>query len=351
MTLNERIDSFVQLGELFRDFARNKQDPQLVKIREAAKQAQIENPWFVQESISHALRSLSECLTREKLNHWLKPYLRKTGEFDQPSTVAVVMAGNIPLVGFHDFLSVLISGHRLIAKLSSQDAVLLPAIIDFLLANRPEWKECITVTRQPLTYFDAIIATGSNNSARYFEYYFGKYPNIIRKNRNSVAIITGEETNEDLSALSDDMLLYFGMGCRSVSKIYIPAGWDLKQLLPGTGKFEYYRYHNKYMNNYDYYKSIYIINKIPFIDTGDMIMTENNALSSPVAVIFYEQYQDLTLLPDQLDEIDSQLQCIVCHKKMKEHWVLPGTAQHPELWDYADRIDTLNFLLDIGKSG
>ena len=349
MTLNERIDSFAQLGELFRNFPGETDDPRIEKIRAAAKQAQIENPWFIQENICHALLSFSESLTLEKLNSWLKPYERKIADNDQPHTVGVVMAGNIPLVGFHDFLSVLITGHRLIAKLSSQDAVLLPAIIEVLTANHPGWNDYISITKQPLSSFDAIIATGSNNSSRYFEYYFGKYPNIIRKNRNSVAIITGEESNEDLLALADDMLLYFGLGCRSVSKLYIPVGYDLKKLINHFGKFENYRYHNKYRNNYDYYKSIYIINKIPFIDTGDIILTENNSLSSPVSVIFYEYYEDITPLSKQIDDMDSHLQSIVCHKRVKGHWILPGTAQHPELWDYADHIDTIDFLLDLGK--
>ncbi len=349
MTLNERIDSFVGLGELFRNFPGETDDPQLEIIRAAAKQAQIENPWFLQENICHALLSLAERLTHEKLEKWLKPYMRKIADNDQPQTIAIVMAGNIPLVGFHDFLSVLITGHRLIAKLSSQDAVLLPAIIEVLIANHPEWKDYTSITRQPLSSFDAIIATGNNNSSRYFEYYFGKYPNIIRKNRNSIAIITGEETNEDLYALADDVLLYFGLGCRSVSKLYIPVGYDLKQFINNLGKFEYYRYHHKYRNNYDYFKSIYIINKIPFIDTGDIILTENNSVSSPVSVIFYEYYEDLRTLSKQIGDMDSQLQNIVCHKRIKSHWILPGTAQHPELWDYADRIDTIDFLLNLGK--
>jgi hypothetical protein len=349
MTLEERIDSFVKLGKLFIKFPDGTGDPQLEKLREAATQAQLENPWFTQDNICQELVSLSECLTMENLNKWLKPYSGKIAQMDHPVKVAVVMAGNIPLVGFHDFLSVLITGHRLIAKLSSKDAVLLPAVIEVLTSIHPEWKNYINTTRQPLRSFDAIIATGSDNASRYFEYYFGKYPNIIRKNRNSIAVITGEETSEDLMGLADDIMLYFGLGCRSVSKIYIPYGWDLKPLISGFGKFENYRFHNKYMNNYDYFKSIYIVNQTPFIDTGYIILTENNSISSPVSVLFYEYYNDITSLSSQIDEMDSHLQCIVCRKQLRPHWNLPGTAQHPALWDYADRIDTIRFLLDIGK--
>jgi hypothetical protein len=162
-----------------------------------------------------------------------------------------------------------------------------------------------------------------------------------------VAIITGKETMDELLSLADDMLLYFGMGCRSVSKLYIPVGYDLKKLINNVEKFEYYRYHNKYRNNYDYFKSIYIINKVSFIDTGDLILTENSSLSSPVSVVFYQYYEDLTALSEQITEMEGQLQSIVCHKRIKDHWILPGRTQYPELWDYADHLDTIDFLLDL----
>jgi hypothetical protein len=349
MTLNERIESFVKLGDVFRNFPGVTSDPYVERIRDAAKQAQLENPWFIQESISQAILSLSGCLRPDKIIQWLEPYMQEITETGQPATVAVVMAGNIPLVGFHDFLCVLITGNRLKAKLSGQDAVLLPAIADVLIAIDPRWKEYIDFTKRQLDSFDAIIATGSNNSSLYFEYYFGKYPNIIRKNRNSIAILTGEEKDEDLNSLADDILLYFGLGCRSVSKLYIPYGWDLAKIIPCLGKFEYYRYQNKYRNNYDYFKSIYMVNKVPFLDTGDILLTESTSLSSPVSVLFYEYYHDITALSKQVYDMEDQLQCVVCLKRINDGWVMPGMAQHPELLDYADNIDTIRFLLDLNK--
>jgi hypothetical protein len=347
MTHDNRIDAFVKLGELFRNFPDRGAGADMEKLRAAAEQAQIWNPWFIQDSIRHAVQSLGAVMTREKLNEWINPYRQKINNTDHPKTVAIVMAGNIPLVGFHDFLSVLITGNKVIAKLSSQDAKLLPAMAEILAGYHSGWNDKITLTSELLPSFDAIIATGSNNSSRYFEFYFGKYPNIIRKNRNSIAIITGDETDEELAGLADDILLYFGMGCRSISKVYIPSGYDLSRLSEHFGKYEQYRYHNKYRNNYDYFKSIYIINRVPFIDTGDILFAENTALASPISVVFYEHFDDIALLSKQIVELESQLQCVVCHKPPGISRVLPGEAQQPELWDYADGINTLDFLTGL----
>ncbi|MCX6250775.1 MAG: acyl-CoA reductase [Bacteroidetes bacterium] len=347
MTIEERIDSFVRIGEMFAQFHSDPDQPLAGILKKAAVRAHVENPWFTPENIDFLLSSLAELLTYERLTKWLFAYAAILKKSRNPKTICVIMAGNIPMVGFHDFLCILMAGHRILVKLSSKDAVLLQAVIDILTMIHPEWKDRITVAGFPLSPFDAIIATGSNNSSRYFEYYFGKYPNILRKNRNSVAVITGRETGEELSGLADDILLYFGLGCRSVSKLYIPEGYDIRKLFSPLEKYGYYRFHHKFRNNYDYHKSVMLMNAIPFLDMGHVLITENIAMSSPVSVLYYEFYSDLEKLSFQLDGQSEQIQCIVCSLTLKDNWIKPGQAQHPALWDYADNKDTMKFLIEL----
>jgi hypothetical protein len=249
------------------------------------------------------------------------------------------MAGNIPLVGFHDFLSTLISGNKIIAKTSSKDAELIIYISGVLCKINPEFGDFITFTEKTLTGFDAIIATGSNNSSRYFEYYFGKYPNIIRKNRNSVAIIAGDESAEELSELGKDIFSYFGLGCRNVSKLWLPAGYELTELTRHWEQFSDLVHHNGYANNYDFNKAVYIVNKNKFHDTGFLLLREEAAIASPVSVLHYEYYNSEYTVKQQTEMLSEKIQCIVG----KNH-VPFGMAQSPQLWDYADGIDTLEFL-------
>ena len=261
--------------------------------------------------------------------------------------IGVITAGNIPLVGFHDFLSVLISGNIFVGKLSSKDDKLLPNVIDLLIEIEPKFKNYIFISENKLENFDAVIATGSNNSARYFEYYFGKYPHIIRKNRNSVAVITGNETTVDLQLLADDIFLYFGLGCRSVSKLFLPDGYNLDNIFRNSLKYKEVINHNKYANNYDYNRAIYLLNLTEFKDNGIMLMKEDINMASPISVVYFENYSKLETIKQRLDIEKDNIQCIVADKTVINEAIPFGESQKPQLWDYADNVDTINFLLNI----
>jgi hypothetical protein len=259
----------------------------------------------------------------------------------------VVMAGNIPLVGFHDFLCVLISGNCFLGKLSRNDYYLLPTLAQILTSIDSRYKERITFTTDKIQGFDAVIATGSNNTSRYFEYYFGKYPHIIRKNRNSIAILSGHETPEDLAALTMDMFLYFGLGCRNVNKIFVPAGYNFFQLTEACKQFADYINHNNFRNNYDYYKTIFLMNNQSFIDGGFYILQENQLLHNPVSVFHYEYYIVISEVQSFIADNKENLQCIVGNMAEIPGIIPFGKAQKPHLDDYADNIDTIEFLLKL----
>lgn len=257
------------------------------------------------------------------------------------------MAGNIPAVGFHDFLSVLMSGHKLIARLSSDDDKLLPAIADILVAIEPEFEELITFEGGKLNGFDAVIATGSDNTARYFEYYFGKYPHVIRKNRNGVAVLNGDESKEDLNCLADDIFLYFGLGCRNVSRIFVPLKYDFQKLLSVIEKRNGILENSKYFNNYEYNKAIYLINKTGHFDSANLLLVQNEQIASPVSVLNYEYYSDLHLLEKTLEAREMEIQCVVSNEGRLKKVIPFGSTQQPKLWDYADGVDTMRFLLKL----
>jgi hypothetical protein len=345
MTLNKRIKSFALLGDQLRRYHEDSSDQEILPLVEASRIAYNENQWFTPPNIRIALNYLGEVLTGDNLSAWTSGYFQKFSKTTKQKTIGVVMAGNIPAVGFHDFLCVLITGHKIKAKLSSSDARLLPAMAEILIDYMPEWKEQIAFTAGRLEHFDAIIATGSDNTSRYFDYYFGKYPHIIRKNRNSVAIVTGSENEEDLQKLADDMMLYFGMGCRNISKIYVPAGYDFSLLIKVLGKYEHYANHNKYRNNYDYWKSIFMVTQIPVIDTGYILFKEDHSFKSRIAVVHFEFYSHFNNVLLALENNRDSIQCIVSCDSLPCPTVLPGKAQQPALWDYADKVDTLDFLL------
>jgi len=278
-------------------------------------------------------------LTFENLTNWTSRYPGLEATVNTRK-IGVVMAGNIPLVGFHDFLSVLISGNTIIAKTSSKDPDLVVFIGNILGEINPEFKKRINFTDGLLSGFDAVIATGSDNSSRYFEYYFGRYPHIIRKNRNSIAILDGSETRDELSGLGSDVFSYFGLGCRSVSKIFLPVGYDMAKLKKSWAEYEKVIYNNKYANNYDYNKAIFIVNKNEFTDTGFLLLRRNSAISSPVSVLYYEYYETINNVYLEIEMMRDKIQCIVSRNEI--HY---GRAQWPSLWDYADGIDTVDFLL------
>jgi hypothetical protein len=334
MNIEDRITAFEKLGNYLSAIDTN-------EFRSLAERARNENPWFTLESIKSAIEGVKLYLDSKNLTRWVSNY-RLTPV--KPQTVAVVMAGNIPLVGFHDFLSVLISGHSLQVKLSSKDSVLLSHLAHRLIEIEPRFKSVIQFVEQ-LKSFDAVIATGSDNSARYFHYYFGKYPNIIRKNRTSCAVLTGQETDNDLYSLGKDVFSYFGLGCRNVSKIYIPRAFDLTLLLNQWMPFQNVLDHHKYHNNYDYQKSILLINGAPFLDSGFVLLQESEKIVSPISVVYYELYEDEGALALKLIEAKNKIQCIVGHSTPAS---IPfGEAQSPMAWDYADQIDTLKFLENL----
>ncbi len=306
-----------------------------------------ENPWFIKDHVLFAIESIAESLQKNKLEKWLYNYRDKLSKEPAEKKIGVVMAGNIPVVGFHDFLCVLISGNKFIGKLSTQDNKLLPAIADILIEIDNKFKQQIIFTEERIRGFDAIIATGTNNTARYFNYYFGKYPNIIRKNKNAVAVLNGKENNDELGKLGIDIFMHFGLGCRSVSKIYVPENYSFNKLFDNIKDYHYVIDNHKYRNNYDYYKSIYLLNRDDFMDNDFVILKKHKLISSPVSVIHYEYYTDIINLTNKLNREEEKIQCIVSNIPDINNTVSFGRSQSPELWDYADNTDTMNFLLDL----
>ena len=336
MNLDQRIAAFDLLGTRINDdLSKNELLPLMGK-------AEISNPWFTLDSQKEALNGILEFLDAEKLHSWASSENLK----DQGKSVGIVMAGNIPLVGFHDLLCVLISGNKAMVKMSTKDNVLMKYLVDLLCEIEPGFTDQVQFT-EVLRDIDAAIATGSDNSARYFKEYFGRYPNIIRKNRVSCAILTGNESDEELDGLSDDIFKYFGMGCRNVSKIYIPEGYEVGKLDRPFKNHGHIIEHNKYANNYYYNRALLLMNSERFRENGFIIMKETADLVSPVSVIFYEYYRDLAQLEQKLRSDEEKLQCIVS----KSGHILNGTefgaTQRPQLQDYADNINTLRFLSEM----
>ena len=331
MTIRERLAAFEKLGNYVDAIDEAELEELMLKVRN-------ENPWFTAGSVNLALEGVQRYLEGQKLRTWVSSYKLNPAA---KKTIAVVMAGNIPLAGFHDFLSVLISGHIALVKLSSKDSVLLTHLSEKLVEIEPRFAPQINIAAQ-LKNFDAVIATGSDNSSRYFQYYFGKYPHIIRKNRTSCAVLTGSEDSEELMLLGRDVFTYFGLGCRNVSKIFMPEDFDPTLLVKAWDIYVDILHHHKYHNNYDYQKSILLVNKIPFYDSGFVILHENEKLVSPISVVYFERYKTQEGLSSRLTAVRDKLQCVV--GKDQADRIPFGKTQSPELWDYADQVDTLKFL-------
>ncbi len=330
MELQERINLLVRLGQYMLS-----ENEEWMAIKERASR---ENPWFVPQFIELAISNIcSEFLQKEKLETWAESYNLKAFQADE-ALVGIVMAGNIPLVGFHDFLCVLLCGKRMMIKASSKDEILIKHIVKKLLELEEPVEDRINFA-QNLKGCDAYIATGSNNSSRYFDYYFGKYPNIIRRNRTSVAILDGTETTEELNALADDIQLYFGLGCRNVTKLYVPKNYDFIKLLDALKKYEHYLDFHKYKHNYDYHLAIAMMSNKFYMNNDSVIFSESEALFSPVSQVHYEFYEDAKNIISSLQK-NNDVQCIVGHG-----FTAFGKAQQPSLKDYADGIDTMQFLL------
>ncbi len=356
MDLNKRIKTFISLGEFLsffkKDVELNDNSNVLLKkhynsFNNIVKTSYTKNAWFTEENIRNAITSISESLKEENIKKWIKTYIKKFNINKISKRVGVVMAGNIPVVGFHDFLCVLISGNIFAGKLSSQDPELLPAIAKVLIDIEPEFKDKIEFTDKELKDSDVIIATGSDNTSRYFVYYFGKYPNIIRKNRNGVAVISGNETQDELRMLGEDIFTYFGLGCRNVSKLFVPKPYSFDKFFEAVKNHKNIIKHYKYSNNYDYYKSIYLINKTVHLDNGFLMLKEDEGFSSPISVIYYEYYDNKNELNNLLNSNADKIQCLISNDKEINSCISFGKSQSPQLWDYADGIDTMEFLLGV----
>lgn len=355
MNIKNRIEVFIKLGEFLKELSTGNNSSHISfvfeqyfnSVNNIIKNSEKHNPWFIEKNVRFALNSIAESLEKDNIIKWINPYREKIEKRVNCVNVGVVMAGNIPVVGFHDFLCVLMSGNRFIGKLSSDDSELLPAISKVLIEIEPDFKDKIHFTEDKLQNFDAVIATGSDNTSRYFEYYFGKYPNIIRKNRNGVAILTGDETKNDMEKLGFDIFMHFGLGCRNVSKLFVPEDYSFDQFFEGMEKFNCALNHSKYINNYDYYKSIYLINKEKHLDNGFLLLREDDSFSSPISVIFYEKYKNEKQLSDRLNSNKAKIQCILAKDNKIPEAIPFGSSQSPQLWDYADGIDTMDFLLKV----
>ncbi|MCW5516676.1 acyl-CoA reductase [Muriicola sp. Z0-33] len=348
--LHRRIQAFVKLGNFFREYCEyanntyNKitnSNTVFADLENKIELAGHKNGWFTKTNVTFALGQWSQLLTEEILSEWLNKYpIDRT----EQKTVAIIMAGNIPLVGFHDFLSALILGHKVLVKLSSNDQILLPFMADYLIQIEPEFKPLIKFQEDRLENFDVIIATGSDNTARYFDYYFKDKPSIIRRNRTSVAVLTGEESADTLQALGEDVFTYFGLGCRSVSKIYVPDDYNFDGLFNAMYPHKDIINLTKYANNYDYNKAVYLMSEFNFLDNGFLMLKEDENFGSPIATLFYEKYSSREALKEKLSLNRDSVQCIVANGLFSDE-VAFGQTQQPGLEDYADGIDTVEFLL------
>ena len=333
MDLKERIKGIASLGKRLTNIP-------ISEFEHLCQRAANENNWFTQPNIKKAFEAWAFELTLEKLEKWTSDHNLNPTE---PKKTGLILAGNLPLVGLHDVLTVLVSGHIACIKYSSQDKTLMSWVIETLKSVEPKFADQIEI-REQMKDIDAVIATGSDNSARYFNYYFSKMPHIIRQNRVSAAIIKGDESQEDLSRLGDDIFQYFGLGCRNVAKLFVPKGYNFTPLIEAQIAFESVIDHHKFRNNYDYNKSIYLVNKEPHLDSGFFLIRESKETVSPISVLYYEEYKTEAELALKLSTVSEKIQCTVSHKGWYPGSFNFGEAQCPALWDYADGVNTLEWL-------
>ena len=350
-SINTKL-SFVELGKFLSQYTLNEQvhrtdvlhnDLYFEKFKDLLSLSQSHNGWFTPEQVYAAVQSWAEALTEENLNKWLSYY--NFSELN-PKTVGLILAGNIPLVGFHDFLSVLITGHKVLVKSSSNDQHLIKFLANYLISIEPKLSYYISFTEGKLENFDAIIATGSNNTARYFEFYFKDKPSIIRKNRNSVAVLNGMETYEDLVNLGEDIFRYFGLGCRNVSKLFVPKDYNFDAFFKAIYEYKDVIFYEKYSNNYDYNKAVFLMSNFKLLDNEFLTLKEDISHASPISSVFYEYYDNLVDLQTRIENEAEQIQCIVSNNLIPNS-ISFGQTQHPKLWDYADNVDTIQFLLSL----
>ena len=346
-TIDQRIEAFHKLGEFFYDISTKKENSKYKKwitvFNQKINEAYQYNKWFTTENCLLSFKNWSKELTTLKLSKWLNNYELKNCS---KKTIVIIMAGNIPLVGFHDFICAKILNYKCLIKMSSDDKILLPIVIDFLDFILPGFKKNIEFTNKPLKKFDGVIATGSNSSFKYFEYYFKKYPKILRKTRHSIAVLDGNESKENLIDLGNDIFNYFGMGCRSVSKIFVPKNYNFDLLFESLFEFKEVIKNNRYANNYDYNKAVYLMGEKKITENGFLILKKDKNLGSPIACLFYDTYNSIKEIEKYIDNNSESLQCIVSNFKLSNSIPL-GSSQKPKIYDYADKIDTLNFLLKM----
>ena len=350
MTLETKKSVFVELGKFLNQFSENQtlKNPAVLHNEtffdafiDLIQLSQSHNGWYTPEQVYFSIQSWAEALTEENLSQWLSAYdLQK----NKVKNVALILAGNIPLVGFHDFLSVLITGNNVLVKTSSNDQHLLPFLAKYIIAVEPQLANKIKFIEGKLENFDAVIATGSNNTARYFEFYFKDKPSIIRKSRNSVAILNGSETKEQLFALGEDIFRYFGLGCRNVSKLFVPKDYSFVAFFEAIFEYQDVIHYEKYANNYDYNKAVFLMSNFKLLDNGFLTLKEDPSHASPISSVFYEYYNNIEELEARIELESEQIQCVVSNDLVKNS-IAFGQTQKPALWNYADNIDTISFLI------
>lgn len=348
MILFQKIKILSKLGEILDQIGHDKDwsgfelginQEEYENLVSLVNQVNIYNGWFTPDAVKESFKGISRWLTEENLSNWISNYKQDSSG---KKTVAIIMAGNIPLVGFHDFISVFLSGNKALVKLSSDDKHLFPAILKTLELFDPEVDQWVEIAEQKLEGFDAVIATGSNNSANYFQTYFGKYPHIIRKNRTSIAVLDGTEEKDDLIRLGRDVFTYFGLGCRNVSQVWIPQDFDLNRIFDAFFGFSDIINHNKYANNYDYNKAVYLMNMENLLDNGFILLKEDDSLHSPLGILHFVRYSEENEIDQFIQNNEENIQAIVGKK-----YIPFGQAQCPALNDYADGVDTMNFLINL----
>ena len=340
MTLQERIGAIVRVAEALVDLDSTKLSAVFIR-------AENENRWFTQENIKKSLSAIRDAFCDlENLNEWVKGY--NIADTVTPKNVGLILAGNIPLVGFHDVLSCFISGHYTLIRLSDKDKILLPFLVEELIKIDERTKPYFTFVDR-LTGYDAVIATGSNNSAVHFEYYFRNYKHIIRRNRNAIAVLSGNESKEDIMALGSDIFDYFGLGCRNVSKLYVPTDYNFDFMLGILhDEFKELVLHNKYKNNYDYNYAIFLLDQFEFLASGSLILRESSAIASRISSVYYEYYENIAALTSIINKRASEIQCVISNMEIADVRTFAfGEAQRPSLSDYADGVDTLEFLQSL----
>lgn len=347
MTQQAIIQAFSRLGTIMQGAATNQSFSQewnisevlYEKLQDAILRQKSLNGWFTEDMVNFSLLSHGKMLEKSTLEQFVVNYRFA----EQSKHVLVVMAGNIPLVGFHDFICVLLSGHQIIAKLSSDDKRLLPILCEILVEIDERFQERIVLTEGVSKGFDAVIATGSDNSLIYFEQYFSNYPHIFRKNRTSLAVLDGTETKEELEQLGMDIFQYYGLGCRNVSHLLIPESYDLDTFFGGIISYGDIVNHNKYGNNYDYNRAVHLISEIPLLENGFLLLKETTDLVSPLAMVHYHRYKNQAEVDEYIENNKTSIQVII-----GKNYFPFGKAQQPEITDFADNIDTMKFLESIG---